>query len=129
MVYYVADNSRLCVRRIVLALVKCRKFDQYEPRRSVECALGRILFRGFILGILQPHRKHGRDCAPFLCRDRNKGQERKVKSKECSAETAENRLGMGPRFVASAAHLYQLEIHRWNRIVMSTSSLQAGQCW
>ena len=27
-IYYTADNSRLCVLHIVLAQVKCRKFDQ-----------------------------------------------------------------------------------------------------
>ncbi len=76
---YAQTISRLCVHRIVLALVKPGKF-YCGSRRGGECAYsGRFLFRGFSQGFPGPHQKHGRDCALFLCRDRNRGKEGVIK--------------------------------------------------
>ena len=38
----------------------------------------------FLLGLLQPHRKHGRDCALFLCRATTKGKTGRKKIMHCT---------------------------------------------
>ena len=60
LVYYAADNSRLCVRRIVLAQVECRSSTNKSQDGVENAPTGRIFFPWFLLGILQPHLSRGR---------------------------------------------------------------------
>ena len=79
LLYYAADNSRLCVRRIVLALVKPGKF-YCKGRRGGECAHGAHLLPWFLTGHSRASPETRQGIAPsFFCRATTRGKRRKNK--------------------------------------------------